>query len=101
MDHGKSSFSHVKLVSRLYQIHLHRRGCAHASLRQAQRGRKLYHARKLQRSSLTVHKFRAASKELLLRMGVCETLMPAVVAPEAHQNSPSCVRELSGPILSI
>ena len=30
-------------------------------------------------------------------MGVCETLMPDVVAPEVHQNDRSHVRELSGP----
>ena len=31
-----------------------------------------------------------------LRMGVCETLMPNVVAPEAHQNDHGYVCELSG-----
>ena len=30
-------------------------------------------------------------------MGVCESLMLDVVAPEAHQNDCSYVRELSGP----
>ena len=30
-------------------------------------------------------------------MGVCETLLPDVVAPEAHQNDHSYVHELSGP----
>ena len=32
-----------------------------------------------------------------LQTGVCETLRPDVVAPEAHQNYRSYVRELSGP----
>ena len=32
-----------------------------------------------------------------LQTGVCETLMPDVVVPEAHQNDRSCVCELSGP----
>ena len=32
-----------------------------------------------------------------LRTGVCKTLMPDVVAPEAHQNDRSYVRELSRP----
>ena len=32
-----------------------------------------------------------------LRLGVCKTLMPDVVVPEAHQNDHSYVRELSGP----
>ena len=30
-------------------------------------------------------------------MGVCETFLPDVVAPEAHQNDRSYVHELSGP----
>ena len=30
-------------------------------------------------------------------MGVCETSMPDVMAPEAHQNDRSYVRELSRP----
>ena len=30
-------------------------------------------------------------------MGVCETLMPDDVAPEAHQNDQSYVHEYSGP----
>ena len=32
-----------------------------------------------------------------LRPGVCKTLMPDVVVPEAHQNDHSYVREISGP----
>ena len=30
-------------------------------------------------------------------MGACETLLPVVVAPEAHQDNCSYVHELSGP----
>ena len=52
-----------------------------------------------QRSSLVVRKLRAAGEELRtrLRTGVCETLMPDVVAPEAYQNDRNYVRKVSGP----
>ena len=44
-----------------------------------------------QYSSLVVHELRAAGKECCkhagLRMGMCETLMPDVMVPEALQNN--------------
>ena len=52
-----------------------------------------------QRSSLVVREFCAAGEEWCEQAygHVCETLMPDVVAPEAHQSDRSYVRELSGP----
>lgn len=54
-------------------------------------------AKFLQHSSLAVREFRAANLNTMNEATdgcVCETLVPDVVAPEAHQNNCSCVRNL-------
>ena len=99
-----------EITARVYRIDLHCR-FACALSRPARRWRKLYRARKLIYCSLVANlpkhlsfvicKFRTARRRMLrtrLWMGMCETLMPDVMVPEAHQNDRSYmyVCELSG-----
>jgi len=92
------------------QIDLHRHFTC-ASSRPTQWWRKLYRARK-RANSYPVYQVSAAflacsmqiscSRQWMLwmrrpRTGVCKPLMPDVVAPEAHLNNFSYVRELSWP----